>query len=69
MQPHFNVETTLIKIDDQRCLNVDLTIMCLLGNLLSFNYFQATSGKAHSTSPESSPVVSSFSFFFSAFIK
>ena len=69
MQPHFNVETKLIKIDYQRCLNVDLTIMCLLGNLLSFNYFQATWEKAHSTSPESSPVVSSFSSFSSTLIK
>ena len=26
-----NVETTLINVDDQRCFNVDSTLMCLLG--------------------------------------
>ena len=30
-QPNINVETTLMNVDDQRCFNVDSTLMCLLG--------------------------------------
>ena len=30
-QPNINAETTLMKLDDQRCFNVDSTLMCLLG--------------------------------------
>ena len=29
-QPNINVETTLMNVDDQRCFNVDLRLMCLL---------------------------------------
>ena len=29
-QPNINVETTLINVDDQRCFNFDLRLMCLL---------------------------------------
>ena len=29
-QPNINVETTLINVDDQRCFNVESTLMCLL---------------------------------------
>ena len=32
-QPNINVETTLMNVGDQRCFNVDLTLMCLLGIL------------------------------------
>ena len=31
-QPNTNVETTLIKVDDQRSFNVGSPLMCLLGN-------------------------------------
>ena len=31
-QPNINVETTLMNVDDQRCFNVESTLMCLLGN-------------------------------------
>ena len=30
-QRNINVETTLMNVDDQRCFNVDWTLMCLLG--------------------------------------
>ena len=36
-QPNFNVETTLMNVDDQRCFKVDSTLMCLLGNELTSN--------------------------------
>ena len=29
-QPNINVETTLMNVDDQRCFNVDSTLMCFL---------------------------------------
>ena len=29
-QPNYNVETMLMKVGDQRCFNVDSTLMCLL---------------------------------------
>ena len=31
-QPNINVKTTLLNVDDQRCFNVDFSLMCLLGN-------------------------------------
>ena len=31
-QPNINVETTSMNVDDQRCFNVDSTLMCLLGH-------------------------------------
>ena len=30
-QPNINIETTLMNVDNQRCFNVDSTLMCLLG--------------------------------------
>ena len=30
-QPNINVETMLMNVDDQRCFNVDSTLLCLLG--------------------------------------
>ena len=30
-QPNINVETTLMNVDDQRCFNIESTLMCLLG--------------------------------------
>ena len=32
-QPNINVETTLMNVDDQRCFNVDSTLMCLPGSV------------------------------------
>ena len=32
-QPKFNVKTTLMNVDNQRCFNVDSTLMCLLGRI------------------------------------
>ena len=29
-QPNINVETTLVNVDNERCFNVDSTLMCLL---------------------------------------
>ena len=40
-QPNINVETTLTNVDDQRCFNVESTLMCLLGQ----NYFLGRPGK------------------------
>ena len=34
-QPNTNFETTLMNVDDQRCFNVDSTLMCLLDRNLS----------------------------------
>ena len=34
-QSNINVETTLMNVDDQRCLNVDSTLICLLGTTLA----------------------------------
>ena len=33
-QPNINVEATLLNVDDERCFNIDSTLMCLLGFLL-----------------------------------
>ena len=35
-QPNINVETTLTNVDDQRCFNVESTLMCLLGIMICF---------------------------------
>ena len=35
-QPNINVETTLTNVDDQRCFNVESTLMCLLGIMMCF---------------------------------
>ena len=32
-QPNTKVETTLMNVDNQRCFNVDSTLMCLLGRI------------------------------------
>ena len=32
-QSNINVETTLMNVNDQRCFNVDSTLMCLLGSV------------------------------------
>ena len=44
-QPNINVETTLTNVDDQRCFNVDSTLMCLLGSTFFIEHVRVTASK------------------------